>query len=81
MYNELRKLGDRLDIRPLLSYLIERSDSCMKQLGNSRLTSRCQVTVPRSVRRVMKLKTGDLLVFVMRRNEILVKRGEIKIRL
>ena len=51
----------------------------MKQLGNSRLTSRCQVTVPRSVRRLMKLNTGDLLVFVASRNEIVLKKGQVKI--
>jgi bifunctional DNA-binding transcriptional regulator/antitoxin component of YhaV-PrlF toxin-antitoxin module len=51
----------------------------MKQLGNSRLTSRCQVTVPRIVRRLMKLNKGDLLVFVASRNEIVLKKGEVKI--
>ena len=51
----------------------------MKQLGNSRLTSRCQVTVPRSVRRLMKLNTGDLLVFVASRKEIVLKKGQVKI--
>jgi bifunctional DNA-binding transcriptional regulator/antitoxin component of YhaV-PrlF toxin-antitoxin module len=51
----------------------------MKQLGNSRLTSRCQVTVPRSVRRLMKLTTGDLLVFVASRKEVVLKKGEVRI--
>jgi bifunctional DNA-binding transcriptional regulator/antitoxin component of YhaV-PrlF toxin-antitoxin module len=51
----------------------------MKQLGTSKLTSRCQVTVPRSVRRLMKLNTGDLLVFVAHRKEIVLKKGQVKI--
>ncbi len=63
----------------LLPYLIERSDSCMKQLGTSRVTSRCQVTVPRSVRQLMKLNRGDLLVFVARRKEVVLKKGQVKI--
>jgi len=52
----------------------------MKQLGDSRLTSRCQVTIPHSVRRQMKLSTGDLVVFVTRRKEILLKKGELKLK-
>ena len=71
MYSKLVKLGDIQAMKPLLSYKIDRSGSWMKQLGDSRLTSRCQVTIPRSVRRQMKLTTGDLVVFVTRRNEIL----------
>ena len=80
MYSKLVKLGDIQAMKPLLSYKIDRSGSWMKQLGNSRLTIRCQVTIPRSVRRQMKLTTGDLVVFVTRRNEILLKRGEVKIK-
>lgn len=52
----------------------------MKQVGNSKLTSKSQVTVPKTVRRLMKLKTGDLLVFITRRNEILLKKGEVRIK-
>jgi AbrB family looped-hinge helix DNA binding protein len=51
----------------------------MKNVGDSRLTSKFQVTVPKNVRKLMQWDTGDLLVFVLRRDEIVLKRGEIRI--
>ncbi len=51
----------------------------MSSLGNSKLTRRFQVTIPKSVRRILRLDTGDLLVFVKRNREILVKRGRVKV--
>ncbi len=31
--------------------------------GSSRLTSKCQVTVPKGIRRVLRLKAGDMVHF------------------
>jgi AbrB family looped-hinge helix DNA binding protein len=55
------------------------SGSCMKVLGGSKLSSRFQVTVPKSVREILNLDTGDLLMFVNDHDQIVVKRGKVKI--
>jgi AbrB family looped-hinge helix DNA binding protein len=51
----------------------------MRNVGDSRLTSKFQVTVPKNVRKLLHLGPGDLLVFVHRRGEVVLKRGEIRI--
>jgi AbrB family looped-hinge helix DNA binding protein len=63
----------------LIPYSATRSELEMKNVGDSRLTSKFQVTVPKNVRKLMQLHTGDLLVFVLRKHEIVLKRGEIRI--
>jgi AbrB family looped-hinge helix DNA binding protein len=52
----------------------------MKALGDSRLSSKFQVTVPRDIRSLLGLKAGDLLVFVVKGDEVLLKRGEVQIQ-
>jgi AbrB family looped-hinge helix DNA binding protein len=52
----------------------------MKNVGHSRLTSKFQATIPKTVRAFMRLAKGDLLVFVISGNEIILKKGEIKIK-
>jgi AbrB family looped-hinge helix DNA binding protein len=51
----------------------------LKPLGNSKLSSKFQVTVPKDVRAILELDAGDLLVFLREHNQILVKRGKLKI--
>lgn len=52
----------------------------MKNVGHSSLTAKFQATIPKAVRGFMRLDKGDLLVFVIRKNEVLLKKGEIKIK-
>jgi bifunctional DNA-binding transcriptional regulator/antitoxin component of YhaV-PrlF toxin-antitoxin module len=52
----------------------------MRNVGHSRLTGKFQATIPKVVRGFMRLDKGDLLVFVIHRNEVLLKKGEIKIK-
>ncbi len=51
----------------------------MKMLGDSKLTRKFQVAIPKSVREILKLHTGDLLVFVKNHDEIVAKRGRVEI--
>ena len=51
----------------------------MKQLGSSKVTGKSIITVPKAVRELLKLNNGDLVVFVVSNNEIVVKRGKVKI--
>ncbi len=51
----------------------------MKALGDSKLTSKFQVTVPKAVREILGLDTGDRLVFIRNHDQILVKKGKITI--
>lgn len=66
-------------MNPLIPYTVEISEPEMKNVGDSRLTSKFQVTIPKNVRKLMQLARGDLVVFVLRRDEIVLKRGEIRI--
>ena len=51
----------------------------MKQLGSSKVTGKSSITIPKPVRERLKLSNGDLVVFVMSNEEIVVKRGKVKI--
>ena len=50
----------------------------MNALGTSRVTRKFQATVPKPVREHLGLDNGDLLVFVKRDNEIVLKKGRVK---
>ncbi len=50
-----------------------------KQLGTSKVTGKCQITVPKPVRNLLNLGNGDLVVFLMSNEGVLVKRGKVKI--
>jgi AbrB family looped-hinge helix DNA binding protein len=51
----------------------------MDLLGDSKITGKYQVTIPKAVREILELENGDLLVFVREQNAILVKRGKVSI--
>lgn len=53
----------------------------MEFIGSSKLTGKFQATIPKSVRGILKLDTGDLLVFVRDHDQIVVKRGKVKVDL
>lgn len=48
-------------------------------LGDSRLSSKCQVTVPKSARELLELGTGDMLIFVVEGDSVLLKKGRLLI--
>ena len=51
----------------------------MEILGDSKLTTKFQATVPKRVRDILKLDNGDRLVFVRVDGQIVVKKGRIKV--
>ena len=51
----------------------------MEFLGTSKITRKFQATVPKAVRKHLGLDNGDLLVFLKDRNEIVLKKGTVKI--
>jgi len=51
----------------------------MDLLGDSKITGKYQVTIPKMVRELLQLENGDLLVFVKDQNAILIKRGKVSI--
>jgi len=51
----------------------------MQQVGNSKLTRRFQVTVPKPVRKLLGLDAGDLLVFIRDDGTIVIKRGKVRV--
>jgi len=48
-------------------------------LGDSKLSRKFQITVPKDVRDILRLGTGDRLVFVAEKDRVLVKRGELQV--
>lgn len=51
----------------------------MEILGDSKLSRKFQITVPKDVRDILRLGTGDRLVFVAEKDGVLVKRGELQV--
>lgn len=51
----------------------------MEILGDSKLSRKSQVTVPKYVRDILGLSTGDRIIFVAERGQVLVKRGELRV--
>lgn len=49
-----------------------------KILGISKLTTKGQITIPKVVREKINLKTGDIVVFIERNGEIIIRRSELK---
>ncbi len=51
----------------------------METLGDSKVTGKFQVTVPKRARKVLRLETGDRLVFLSEQQKIIVRKGSVKI--
>jgi len=76
-HSELKGLvTSRLPYR-ITSILLE---SCtMRILGSSRITGKSQVTIPKAVREVVKLEKGDLVVFVDEKDQVVIKKGRVRV--
>jgi AbrB family looped-hinge helix DNA binding protein len=51
----------------------------VKIFGDSKVTRKFQVTIPRAIRELLKLHSGDRVVFVGENGHILVKRGKLEV--
>ncbi len=51
-----------------------------KILGDSKLTSKFQATIPASVRELLQLDSGDRLMFVWAHDHVLLKKGKLEIQ-
>lgn len=55
-------------------------DWTLELLGNSKVAAKFQVTIPKAVREIRELETGDLLVFVREHDDaVSIKRGKVSI--
>jgi AbrB family looped-hinge helix DNA binding protein len=52
----------------------------MKILGDSKLTGKFQATIPRMVRELLELDSGDRVVFVLDHGRVLVRRGKLEVQ-
>lgn len=52
----------------------------MKVIGDSKLTGKFQATIPKGVREVLKLDSGDRVVFVWEHGYVLVKKGKLEVQ-
>jgi len=50
----------------------------MGTLGDSKVTGKFQVTVPKGARKLLKLEKGDRLVFSSEERKIVVRKGYVK---
>ena len=50
----------------------------MKTLGDSKVTGKFQVTVPKHARQKLNLGSGDRLVFLAEDEKVVVKKGSVK---
>jgi AbrB family looped-hinge helix DNA binding protein len=51
----------------------------MKILGDSKVTDKFQATIPRAVRDLLRLDSGDRIVFVMEHDYVAVKKGRLEV--
>jgi len=51
----------------------------LEVVGKSTVTGRFQLTLPKHVREFLKANNGDLIVFIKDQDQILIKRGTVKI--
>jgi AbrB family looped-hinge helix DNA binding protein len=47
----------------------------MKTLGAAKISTKGQVTVPADARRMFNLNVGDLLLFLDKEGELVIKKG------
>jgi AbrB family looped-hinge helix DNA binding protein len=52
----------------------------MRILGDSRVTVKFQTTIPKAVRDILELGSGDRIVFVAERGDVLVKKGKLEVQ-
>jgi AbrB family looped-hinge helix DNA binding protein len=52
----------------------------LKVLGDSKVTRKFQATIPRTVRDLLRLSSGDRLVFVSTHGSVLVKKGKVEVQ-
>lgn len=46
-------------------------------LGNSKVTRRYQITIPKGVRDIYHFKIGDLILFIQENDKLTIKKIEI----
>jgi AbrB family looped-hinge helix DNA binding protein len=51
----------------------------MKVIGDSKVTGKFQATIPRSVRELLRLDSGDRIVFLTQRDHVLIKKGKLEV--
>ena len=49
----------------------------MKAIGDSKLSKKFQITVPKRVRKILRLDSEDLVVFIIKRKDIVIRRGKV----
>jgi AbrB family looped-hinge helix DNA binding protein len=52
----------------------------MKVIGDSKVTGKFQATIPRSVRELLRLDSGDRVVFLTEGSHVLVKKGKLEVQ-
>jgi len=70
-------IGDK--IPKILESMLPWGHDSLEVVGKSTITGKYQLTLPKTVRELLKVDNGDLLVFIKDHDKIVVKRGTVKI--
>jgi AbrB family looped-hinge helix DNA binding protein len=52
----------------------------MKVIGDSKVTSKFQATIPPPVRELLRLESGDRIMFLTEGSHVLVKKGKLEVQ-
>jgi AbrB family looped-hinge helix DNA binding protein len=52
----------------------------LKPIGDSKVSKKFQITVPKRVREILRLDSEDLVVFIVKRKDVVVRRGKVAIK-
>jgi len=52
----------------------------MKIVGDSKVTEKFQATIPKIVRELLSLESGDRVVFVTENDYVMIKKGKLDIQ-
>jgi len=73
----IRPIGDMMP--KILESMLPCGRDSLEVVGKSTITGKYQLTLPKTVRELLKVDNGDLLVFIKDHDKIVVKRGTVKI--
>ena len=74
-----KKIPKNIDKIPKISYNISKECKKSKERGDvmelARVTTKGQITIPKSIREILNVKEGSQIIFLQRGNDIIIKNS------
>jgi AbrB family looped-hinge helix DNA binding protein len=82
MSHTIAASGDTAHISVLSYFLtfLALEKTCMRILGDSRVTGKFQTTIPKAVRDLLDINSGDRIVFIAKQGNVFVKKGKLEVQ-